>query len=153
MLATPLDAREWWRSVGNSDLTISSIALSISITALNMPRSVRQFPSATPRSGTGSPSPPALRLLENIADELHDLAAPEAGHVDVVPVQLALVVVPLAVDVHQVELVNQTVPLQQLQRSVPRAGEAQGGLRCEPRSSSSLLLKWGVGPGNIDRVE
>jgi hypothetical protein len=57
------------------------------------------------------------------------------------------------VDVHQVELVNQTVPLQQLQRSVPRAGEAQGGLRCEPRSSSSLLLKWGVGPGNIDRVE
>ncbi len=32
-----------------------------------------------------------------------------------------LVVVPLAVDLHQVEFVNQTVPLEQLQRSVHRA--------------------------------
>ena len=30
-----------------------------------------------------------MTSLENIADELHDLGAPEAGHVDVVPVQLA----------------------------------------------------------------
>src|ERR1700693_1338957 len=31
--------------------------------------------------------------------------------------------------------------------------EAQGRLRGEPCSSRSSLLKWGVGPGNIDRIE
>src|SRR5580704_491820 len=63
----------------------------------------------------------SLQLLENIAHELHDLAATQARHVDVVPVQLALVVVSLAVDVHQVEFVNQSMPLQQPQRPVHRA--------------------------------
>src|ERR1700686_1590253 len=63
----------------------------------------------------------SFQFLKNVAYELHDLAATQAGHVDVIPIQLALVVVTLAVDVHQIEFVNETVPLQQLQRPVDRA--------------------------------
>ena len=40
---------------------------------------------------------------------------------NVVAVQLAFVIVPLAVDVHQVELINQPLSLEQLQRAINRA--------------------------------
>jgi len=51
--------------------------------------------------------------LENIADELHDLGAPEAGHVDVVPVQLA-------------------------RSSAPRRGSASGRVRQSNRAASAV---------------
>jgi hypothetical protein len=47
-----------------------------------------------------------LEFLEAVAHELGDLAATKASHVDVVASQTALVVVPLTVDVHQVEFVD-----------------------------------------------
>jgi hypothetical protein len=59
-----------------------------------------------------------LQLFENVAYELHDLAAAQAGHVDMVAIQFALVVMTLAVDMHQVEFVDQALSLEQLQRSV-----------------------------------
>ena len=40
-----------------------------------------------------------------------------------------------------------------ISRSLTEQCEAQGRLRGKPRSGRSSLLKWGVGPGNIDRVE
>ena len=63
----------------------------------------------------------ALQFFENIADEFHDFAAPQARHVDMVAVQFALVIVSLAVDMHKVEFVDQSVPLEQLQGSIDRA--------------------------------
>src|ERR1700722_7587651 len=52
-----------------------------------------------------------LQLLKNIADEFHDLAATQARHVDVIAVQFTFVVMPLAVNVHQVEFVDQPLAL------------------------------------------
>ena len=47
-----------------------------------------------------------LELLKTVAHELRDLAATQASHVDVVASQTALVVVALAIDVHQVEFID-----------------------------------------------
>ncbi len=68
----------------------------------------------------------ALQPLKYIADELHNLPATQARHVDVVTVHFALVVVTFAVDVHQVKFVNQSVALQQLQGPVDGAAVDTG---------------------------
>jgi len=62
-----------------------------------------------------------FELIEFIADELGDLAAAQAGHVDVILSQLALVVVAFAVDVHEVELVDEAVALEQTQGAIDGA--------------------------------
>ncbi len=67
-----------------------------------------------------------LQPLETIAHEFRDLATAQASHVDVVALQFALVVVTLAVDVHQVEFVDQALALQQLQGAVHRAAVDAG---------------------------
>jgi hypothetical protein len=53
-----------------------------------------------------------LERLESPAHKLDHLSATHTGHVDVVPAELALVVAAFAVQIHNVEFVNQTLPLQ-----------------------------------------
>jgi hypothetical protein len=63
----------------------------------------------------------SLQPLKAVTHKLCDLPAAQTRHVNVVALQLALVVVSLAVDVHQVEFIDQPLPLEQSQRSVHRA--------------------------------
>ena len=67
-----------------------------------------------------------FQLLKTVAHKLGDLAAAQASHVDVVALQFALVVVAFAVDVHQVEFVDQPLPLEQPQGAVDRAAVDAG---------------------------
>ena len=60
----------------------------------------------------------ALQAVKEIAFEFHDLAAAQAGHVDVIALRAAFVVMFLALHVHEVELVHQPVPLQQTERAI-----------------------------------
>src|SRR5208282_1274995 len=62
-----------------------------------------------------------LQRLESLAHELGDLSAAQAGHVNMITPQLPLVVMSLAVQVHQVKLVDQSLPLQKVQGAVNRA--------------------------------
>jgi hypothetical protein len=62
-----------------------------------------------------------LEPLKLVADEFRDLAATKTRHVDVIALQLALVIMALAIDVHQIEFVDQPLPLQQAKRSINRA--------------------------------
>ena len=59
-----------------------------------------------------------LQLLENVADKFHDLAAAQACHVDMVAIELTLVVMSLAVNVQEIEFVDQALALEELQRAV-----------------------------------
>jgi hypothetical protein len=67
-----------------------------------------------------------LQLLKAVADKFGNPAAAQAGHVNVVASQPALVVVAFAVDVHQVEFVDQAMALEQAQRAVDRAAVDAG---------------------------
>jgi hypothetical protein len=67
-----------------------------------------------------------LQFFEYIADKLHYFAATQAGHVNVVAIQLTFVVVAFAVDVHQVEFVNKPLAFQQLQGAVDSAAVDAG---------------------------
>ena len=51
--------------------------------------------------------------LEQIAFEFRDFAAAQARHMNVVTLRSALIKVLLALHVHQVQFVNQAVPLEQ----------------------------------------
>jgi hypothetical protein len=59
-----------------------------------------------------------LQSIEEVTFEFRDLAAAQTGHVDVVPLWAALVEVFLALHMHEVEFVNQSVPLQQSESAV-----------------------------------
>jgi hypothetical protein len=67
--------------------------------------------------------------LENLADELGDLAAAQAGHVDVVAAQLAFIVVAFAVEVHEVQFVDHALALQQMESAVDGAA-VDGRINC-----------------------
>jgi hypothetical protein len=67
-----------------------------------------------------------LESLENIAHEFQALARAQTSQVDVIPVQLALVIMILAMDVHEVRFVDQPVPLQQLEGAADRAATHAG---------------------------
>jgi hypothetical protein len=62
----------------------------------------------------------SLQAVEEIALKFSNLAAAETCHVNVVPLRPPLVVVLLALHVHQVKFVNQAVPLQQAKRAINR---------------------------------
>jgi len=62
----------------------------------------------------------ALEAVEEIAFEFRNFPAAEAGHVDVVALRAPFIEMFLALHVHQVELVNQPVTLQQFERAVNR---------------------------------
>jgi hypothetical protein len=64
--------------------------------------------------------PPQLFLqrLEKLALELGDFATAQARHVNVVARESSLVVVPLALNMHQIELVNKAVTFQKSQGSI-----------------------------------
>src|SRR5215813_12661025 len=59
-----------------------------------------------------------FQTVEQIALELDDLTAAQAGHMDVIPLRAPLVIMFLALHMHQVELVNQSVALEQVERAV-----------------------------------
>jgi hypothetical protein len=59
-----------------------------------------------------------LELFEKRAFHFPDLAAAQAGYVDVVAETMAFVVVLIAMDVEQVELVNQAVALEHVERAI-----------------------------------
>ena len=53
----------------------------------------------------------SLQSVEQVTFDFSDLAATEARHVNVIALGTPLIVVFLALHVHQIEFVNQTVPL------------------------------------------
>ena len=83
--------------------------------------SSRRSPAGPPRCESGSRVPSVLSATQNLAYKFGDLAAAQTGHVDVVAAQLALVVMTLAVDVHQIQLVDHALALQQVQGAVDGA--------------------------------
>ena len=60
----------------------------------------------------------ALEAVEEVAFEFHDFSAAQAGHVDVVALWPALVVMLFALHVHEVELVDQPVALEQVDGAI-----------------------------------
>src|ERR1700691_977994 len=62
----------------------------------------------------------ALQPVEKVALEFHDLAATQAGHVDVVALWPPLIKVLLALHVHEVEFIHQAMPLEQLESAIHR---------------------------------
>jgi len=62
----------------------------------------------------------SLEAVEEIAFEFRNFPAAEAGHVNVVALRSPLIKVLLALHVHQVELVNQSVTLKKFERAVNR---------------------------------
>ncbi len=62
----------------------------------------------------------AFKPIEQIALELHYFSAAQAGHVQVVALWSALVIMLLPFEMHQVQFVYQTMALEQGQRPVYR---------------------------------
>ena len=57
----------------------------------------------------------SFEAIEEVTLKFGDLSAAQTRHVDVVPLRAAFVEVFLALHVHEVEFVNQSVPLEQIQ--------------------------------------
>jgi hypothetical protein len=51
----------------------------------------------------------SLEPFEQIALEFHNLAASQAGHVDMVPLRTALVIMLFPLHVHEIKLIHQTM--------------------------------------------
>ena len=62
----------------------------------------------------------ALQPIEQVAFKFRDLATAQAGHVNVIPLRTALVIMLLALHVHEVKLVHQAVALEQIEGAVNR---------------------------------
>lgn len=60
----------------------------------------------------------SLEAVEEVALELRNLAAAEAGHVNVVALRAPLVVVLLALHMHEVEFVDQALALEQVNGAI-----------------------------------
>ena len=60
----------------------------------------------------------ALQAIKEVALELGDLAATQARHVDMVALRAPFIEVLLALHVHQVEFINQTVAFEQSERAI-----------------------------------
>lgn len=67
-----------------------------------------------------------FKILKNIADELHDPATTKTCDMDVVAVDLALVIMALAMNVHEIEFVDQAVALEQAQSPIDGAAVDTG---------------------------
>jgi len=59
-----------------------------------------------------------LETVEEIALKLHDLPAPQARHMDVVPLRPSFVEMLLTLQVHEVKFVHQAMALEQTQGSI-----------------------------------
>ena len=60
----------------------------------------------------------SFEAIEEITFEFGDFSAAQAGHVDMVPLGATFVIMLLALQVHEVEFVNQAVAFQEIQRAV-----------------------------------
>ena len=74
--------------------------------------------------------------VEQIAFKLRDLAAAQAGHVDVVSLRTALVEMLLALHMHEVKLIDQAVTLEQI--NSPIDGDAVNLRINPPRLAQNL---------------
>src|SRR5712692_353325 len=87
----------------------------------------------------------ALELLEQPALELAHFAAAQAGDVDVVAGPVTFVVVLVATDMEQVQLVDQAVALEQIERAVHSdAVHARINLLRVPQDGASVEVPLGV---------
>jgi hypothetical protein len=77
-----------------------------------------------------------LQTIKEIAFEFRNLAASQTSHVDVVPLRPTLVEVLLTLHVHEIEFVNQSVPLQKSQSAID---SDPVNLRIDPSRSSQQL--------------
>ena len=59
-----------------------------------------------------------FQTVEQITLKFHDVAAAQAGHVDMIPLRPALVEMLLAFHVHKIEFIDQAMALQQTQCAV-----------------------------------
>ena len=86
----------------------------------------------------------ALEPLELIADELRDLAATQAGGVDVIAGEPALIVMTFSVDVHEIEFVDQPVALEKIERAIDGAaidGSVEGLSLAENLTGIEMLFR------------
>ena len=60
----------------------------------------------------------SLKPVEEIAFEFRDLAAAQAGHMDVVTLRTALVVMLLSLHVHEIEFIDQAMSLEQSEGAI-----------------------------------
>jgi len=60
----------------------------------------------------------ALEAVKQVALEFRNLSATQARHMDVIPLRPSLVVVLLALEVHQVEFVDESMTLEKVKRPV-----------------------------------
>ena len=59
-----------------------------------------------------------FETVEKIAFEFHDFAAPQACHVDVITLRASLVEMLLALHVHEIKFIDQTMALEQTERAI-----------------------------------
>ena len=62
----------------------------------------------------------SLQSIKEVAFKFRNLAAAQTRHVDMVPLRAPFIEMFLALHMHQVEFVNQSVPLQQAQSAINR---------------------------------
>jgi len=92
----------------------------------------------------------ALQAIKEIALEFHDLAAALAGHVDVIALRTALVEMLLALHVHQIQLIDQPVALQQTQRAI---NSDPVDLRVDPAGAAENLAGIEMLLGGFDNAK
>jgi hypothetical protein len=61
-----------------------------------------------------------LQPVKKITLEFRDFAATQAGHMNMIPLRAALIIVFFSLDVHQIKLVDQAMPFEQSQCPVDR---------------------------------
>ena len=92
----------------------------------------------------------AFQAIKKIAFEFHNLAAAQTGHVDVIALRAALVKVFLTLHVHEIELVDKSLPFEEIQR--PIDGNAID-LRIELAGATENLAGIEVLLGGFDDAE
>ena len=91
-----------------------------------------------------------LKAVEEIAFKFHDLAATQAGHMDVIALRTPLVEVLLALHVHKIEFVNESMPLQELEGAV-NGNAIDGGIKLAGMAQDLRSIK--VLLGVLDHAE
>ena len=62
-----------------------------------------------------------LQRIEDFTYKFSNLPTAQASHVNVIRAQFALVVMAFAVQMHEIEFIDQPLPLQQFERAINRA--------------------------------
>jgi hypothetical protein len=92
----------------------------------------------------------AFEPFEQIALEFGDLATSKASHVDVVALRAALVIMLFSLHVHEIEFIDQAMPLEQTQGAID--GHAVN-VRIEPPSVAQDLAGVEMLFGGLDHAQ